>query len=92
MADEGGFITFLRVICPKVNTRPCQEFELTYLEVAVQHFSHYATETPQQMIIFSYLKLYNCLKSKKTKMAKNWYKSPSKICHTVKPTILVKKT
>ena len=31
-----------------MNVIVCLEFELTYFEVAVQHFSHYATRTSEK--------------------------------------------
>ena len=40
------FHAFSKSISPKVNVIAQLEFELAYFKVAVQHSSHYATETP----------------------------------------------
>ena len=44
--SDKGSVPFPKGISAKVNVIVWQEFELIYFEAAVQHFSHYATETP----------------------------------------------
>ena len=40
------FNNFLKGTSPKVNIIARMEFEPAFFEAAVQHFSHYAMETP----------------------------------------------
>ena len=42
---DKGVHTFPKAISLKMNIKVKLEFELTYLKITVQHFSHYATET-----------------------------------------------
>ena len=48
-------ISFPKDIGPKVNVIAWLEFELAYLEAAVQHFSHYTTGTPPELRLGKYI-------------------------------------
>ena len=47
--NKGGFISFPRSMSLKLSVIMWLEFELTYYDVAVQHFSHYAMGTTLQI-------------------------------------------
>ena len=47
------FSNFPKDISPKVNVIAQLEFELTYYNVTVQHFSHYAIGTPPKSVVLN---------------------------------------
>ena len=67
MGEWGVNHNFSKSINQKVNVIVWLEFELAYFEIAVQHFSHYTTETPSLKYTFFFFLKTNSKTLTKTK-------------------------